>query len=219
MIPIALEKEAIRIYRRYQAEIVEALTLCPWAERSRLEERVRERVLEWPGADLTGPLTAVDELARDSRVEIGLLLFPTARVTRSDFERFVSRLVQADAEQRELGTAPFAMAAFHPDAEPDLSAPERLIAFLRRTPDPTIQLVRCDALDRVRDGFSDGTAFVDIHFLSTLDQHRDETLPLRERIARANQRTVQRLGVEEVRRRIDRIKKDRDAAYAKLGFA
>src|SRR5437773_1075477 len=147
MAPAALEKEAIRLYRRYEVEIVEALKLCPWAERARLDGRVVERVLEWPCPDFARPLAAINELARDSLIEIGLLIFPTARVPRPEFEWFVSRLVDADAGARELGTVPFALAAFHPDAEPDLSHSERLISFLRRTPDPTIQLVRCEALD------------------------------------------------------------------------
>lgn len=219
MITKELESEAIRVYRRYQSEIVEALKLCPWAERARLDRRVEERVLDWTPSDVEPPIRAIEELARIPRVEIGLLLFPTARVERLEFERFVSRLVAEDARRRELGTAPFAMAAFHPEAEADLSDPERLISFLRRTPDPTIQLIRVEALDRVRGGFSDGTAFVDINFLATLDQSREDTLPLRERIARANHKTVERLGVAEFERRLSAIRRDRDAAYASLGFS
>jgi hypothetical protein len=216
--PDALADEAIRLYRRSQLEIVEALNLCPWAERSRLDGRVRERVVEWSPSDFDAALGVIEELARNEDVEIGLLLFPTARASRTEFERYVSRLVDEDARRREIGTVPFAMAAFHPDAEADLSDPERLISFLRRTPDPTVQLVRCDTLDRVRGGFSDGTAFVDVNFLTTLDQTREDTLPLRQRIARANLRAVERVGVSDVERRIELIKQDRDAAYAKLGF-
>lgn len=219
MIPPALAAEAVRLYRRYQVEVVEALNLCPWAERARRDGRIRETVVEWTSPDLEAPLAAIDEMARDPEADIGLLLFPTARVDRPEFERFVSRLVDEDARRRELGTAPFAMAAFHPDAEPDLGDAERLISFLRRTPDPTIQLVRCEALDRVRDGFSDGTAFVDINFLSTLDKSREDTLPLRERIARANLRTVKDFGVGELRSLLDSIKKDRDDSYARWGAA
>lgn len=200
---LTIESEAIRLCRRYQVEIVEALKLCPWAERARLDGHVSERVIRGEVDDSAASLSAIEELGRDSSVEIGLLIFPEARVGRADFERFVSRLVDEDARSREVGTAPFAMAAFHPDAEADLSDPERLISFLRRTPDPTIQLVRCEILDDLRSGFSDGTAFVDINALATLDQSREDTLPLRERIARANQRTVERLGLPDVERRID----------------
>lgn len=209
----ALRHEAIRLYRRYQTEIVEALKLCPWAERARLDGRVREEVVLATELDPEPALAAIDALARDERVEIGLLLFPRLRVGLEAFERFVSELLTKDAERRELGTAPFALAAFHPDARADLSDPERAIPFLRRTPDPTIQLVRYEALESVREGFNEGTQFIDVKVLMTLDWTRDDTLPLRERIARANLRTVTKLGVDAVERLYADIFRDRDATY------
>jgi len=111
------------------------------------------------------------------------------------------------------GSAPFALAAFHPDARADLSDPERAIPFLRRTPDPTIQLVRYEALESVREGFNEGTQFIDVKALMTLDWTREDTLPLRERIARANLRTVAKLGVEDIEQRYADIFRDRDATY------
>lgn len=208
-----LSREAVRLYRRYQTEIVEALNLCPWAERARLEGRVRETVLFCTGLDEEPALDAIDALAKDPSVEIGLLLFPKLAAGFGEFERFVSTLVTKDAARRELGAAPFALAAFHPDARADLSDPERSIPFLRRTPDPTIQLVRCEALDRVREGFHEGTEFVDVKALMTLDWTRDDTLPLRERIARGNHRTLSRLGLVAVEERFAAIFEDRAAAY------
>jgi hypothetical protein len=209
----ALRREAVRLYRRYQSEVVEALTLCPWAERARLEGQVREEVVLASELDAEPVLAAIDVLARDASVQIGLVLFPRLRVGFEAFERFVSHIVTKDAERRELGTAPFALAAFHPDARADLGDPERLIPFLRKTPDPTIQLVRYDALERVRKGFNEGTQFIDVSVLMTLDLTREDTLPLRERIARANQRTVQRLGIEVVERLYADIFRDRAASY------
>ncbi|HEX4335301.1 MAG TPA: DUF1415 family protein [Polyangiaceae bacterium] len=209
----ALRGEAIRLYRRYETEIVEALKLCPWAERARLDGRVREHVLFTTTRDAEPPLDAIATLADDPSVEIGLLIFPKLRIAFEDFERFVSSLVTKDSERRELGTAPFALAAFHPDARADLSDPERTIPFLRRTPDPTIQLVRYDVLERVREGFNEGTQFIDAKALMTLDLTREETLPLRERIARSNHRTLGRIGVDVVEQRFASIFEDRDAAY------
>lgn len=212
----ALEEAAVRLFRRYQVEIVEGLKLCPWAERTRTERRVRESVVHAAALDEEAALAAISALGEDPRLEIGIVLFPRLRVTCVEFERFVSRLVAVDAERRPIGTAPFAMAAFHPDASVDTRDAERLIPFLRRTPDPTIQLVRRDALERVREGFNEGTQFIDINVLATLDLTRDDTLPLRERIARANLRTVKRLGVEEVERRLSAIFRDRAESYARL---
>jgi hypothetical protein len=208
-----LRREAIRLYRRYQTEIVEALTLCPWAERARLDGRVRETVLLCANLDDEPALDAIDTLAQDPSVEIGLLLFPKLTAGFGEFERFVSTLVTKDAARRELGAAPFALAAFHPGARADLSDPERTIPFFRRTPDPTIQLVRCSSLERVREGFNEGTQFIDVKALMTLDWTRDDTLPLRERIARANHRTLTRLGLSAVEQRFADILADRAATY------
>lgn len=194
------------------------LKLCPWADRARAENRVKEHVLTIRAPDEAAPLEAILKLSKDPNVEIGLLLLPLLEVTQPALERFVSRLVDADAERRALGAAPFAMAAFHPDASADLSSAERLVPFIRRTPDPTIQLVRCDALDRVREGFNEGTQFVDLRALSTLGAPPETTLPLRERIARANLKTVERLGAAEVERRLAAIRRDRNETYHRLGL-
>ncbi len=104
-------------------------------------------------------------------------------------------------------------AAFHPDAAPDTTHAERLIPFLRRTPDPSIQLVRASALERVRAGSPEGTQFVDA---AALDLRAVYPLPLRERIARANLATAQRIGIGELTRRLDEILRDRQETYAAL---
>jgi hypothetical protein len=97
----------------------------------------------------------------------------------------------------------------------DLDEPERLIPFLRRTPDPCIQLVRMTTLKRVRSGTPEGTQFVDIaSFEAGLST--DAAPSLRERIARANHDTLKRMGVEEFSARIGDILHDRDMAYASL---
>jgi hypothetical protein len=214
----ALIEEALRVYRRYQDEIVEAYGLCPWASRARKEGRVAERVVLIRTPDPAPVLDALDALDAIAAVEVGLVLLPRLPLDRPAFDRFVASAVRADAERRTIGPAPFAMAGFHPEAKPDMSDPERLIPFIRRTPDPTIQLVRLDALDRVREGFSDGTAFVDVHLLGSRPTLEDN-LPLRERIARANQRVVARVGPEQIGGRLDAIIEDRNASYARLGEA
>jgi hypothetical protein len=206
--------EAIRLSRRYQIEIVEACGLCPWAARARAEGAVRERVLLEPEAALhEASLEAIEELAHDERVEVGLLVYPRLPLGRMEFEHFAARVRNADAGRRPLGEAPFMCAAFHPDAEPDTEDPERLIPFLRRTPDPTIQLVRSSVLERVRAGTPQGTQFVDVR---NLDVNVEYAVPLRERIARTNFATAERMGVAELKRRMDAIVGDRDRTYQRL---
>jgi hypothetical protein len=208
-------REAIRVYRRYQIEVVEACGLCPWAERARLDGSVHERVLvQTKDATIEPSIRAIEDLAREERVQIALLIFPRIGLSRSDFEHFVARVREGDAKRHALGEVPFMFAAFHPAAVPDLTHAERLIPFLRRTPDPTIQLVRASALERVRASASQGTQFVDIRSLAAEDF--EYTPPLRERIARANLATVRRMGVDELRRHLDDILRDRDETYEAL---
>ncbi len=207
--------EATRLFRRYEVEIVAEYGLCPWAEPARRAGNVRERVILQTNEDTAPGVAAIHELAADDDAEVAVLIFPRINVLPPVFDRFVSRLRDADACTHALGEIPFAMAAFHPDSPIDSRAPERLIPFLRRTPDPTIQIVRTRALDRVRNGAPQGTHFVS---LATFDiaSLPAPTPPLRERIARANIGTIERVGIAEVTRRLDDIRNDRRRAYAEL---
>lgn len=211
-----LVREALRVNRRYITEIVEGLGLCPWAARAMREGRVQRRVILERGSDELEPsLRAMTELARDETADIALLIYPRFSVTQLEFERFAARLRERDAARHELGKLPFVMAAFHPDAPADLSDAERLIPFLRRSPDPTLQLVREHVLDDVRG--AEGTFFLD---LSSIDFAELPSLEpdrsLRERIATANLERVADIGVAEVERRLADIRRDRDESYTRL---
>jgi hypothetical protein len=209
-------REATRLHRRYLLEVVEACGFCPWALKARLADRVRVAVLlDKDDARVEPSIAAIDSFTANDDVEVGFLIYPRLHIPRLDFDRFTARLRSADTDRYRLGEAPFAAAAFHPDAEPDVEHPERLVPFLRRTPDPCIQIVRTASLARVRAGTPEGTRFLDMaHFDAGLVA--DVAPPLRERIARANFETVQRLGLDEVRGRLDAIRRDRDATYGAL---
>jgi hypothetical protein len=212
----ALVIEALRIYQRYAVEIVEGLGLCPWAEHARQTGRVTVRAVLARERDVAPVLGLIDEYAANEQVEILIALFPVLAIDRRGFEHFVAEVREADAKRHELGTIPFAMAAFHPDANPELDAPERLIPFLRRSPDPTIQLVRRTVLERVRERSPEGTGFVDLRLLDPKSLQLDSTPTLREKIAEANLSTVRRLGVAEVERLLAEIRRDRDQSYARV---
>jgi hypothetical protein len=209
-------REATRLHRRYLLEVVEACGLCPWALGARLAHRMRVAVLlEEEHALIEPSIAVIDSWAADPDAEVGFLIYPRLALRRVDFDRFTARLRSADTDRHGLGKAPFAAAAFHPHAEPDTHHPERLVPFLRRTPDPCIQIVRTASLARVRSRTQEGTTFVDMaHFDASRTDDRGP--PLREQIARANFETVQRMGLEEMRGRLDAIRQDRDATYGAL---
>ncbi len=209
-------REAIRVHRRYQTEVVDAYSLCPWAQRATLEGKVRERVLlQADDAGLEASLAAIDEWTSDPTADVAFILYPRLPLGRQEFHDFAARVRTADASRHELGAIPFVFAAFHPNAEPDTGDPERLIPFLRRTPDPTLQLLRASALEAIRSTASQGTQFVDIASIEASLTGQGQP-PLRERIARANLATVRRIGVGVLERRFEDIRRDRDETYRGL---
>jgi hypothetical protein len=214
--PSELEREVLRVNGRYLDEVVERFGLCPWAERARREGQVETEVFQQDSAEIFEPsLAALSALSLLASVEVGLFLYPFLDLTRLDFEQFVRRLRALETERHELGTQPFAMAAFHPDAQAHLDDPERLIPFLRRSPYPTIQVVRLSALERVRGG-NEGTAYWDLELLSAPAIHKPSPIPLRERIARANLKTVLEVGVPAFETAIGEVLADRDRTRARL---
>lgn len=212
-----LEREVLRLNRRYLDEVVEAFALCPWALRARLDGHVTERVFTQDFPDFFAEsLDALSELAGREMIEVGLFIYPRLRLSRLDFEHFVRRLRQLEEDRHPVGEVPLAMAAFHPDAEPDLEDAERLVPYLRRSPYPTIQVVRRTALDRVRGGSDEGTAYLDLSLVASLDVHRPVSPPLRERIAHANLATVRRVGKDTVEAVLRDILRDRDETETRL---
>jgi len=213
--PDAWSREVVRVYRRYQSEIVEACGLCPWAERARVDQKVREWVVnETDRGNSASSLTVMDEMFAVPGIEIALLIYPRLQASRAEFERFVARVRDADSRRHPLGKIPFMFAAFHPEAPPDVTNPERLIPFLRRTPDPTIQLVRASVVEKIRGKTPQGTQFFDS---KTLLADLEKPAPgMREKIAQTNFETVQKIGVDELGRRLDDILRDRNESYGKF---
>jgi hypothetical protein len=213
----ALCREALRVYRRYALEVVEGFDLCPWAAYARRDGRVVEHVIL--AENQTDPAQSLAHLARlvgEPKTEIALFIYPDLELDRLGFESFVRTLREQDAARYAVGEIPFAMAAFHPDARADLEDADRLIPFLRRTPDPTIQMVRQSALDRVRGNSREGTAFFDLATLGVAPLPQKEPLFLRQRIGQANLETTLEVGVETLEKVLRDIRRDRNESYARL---
>jgi hypothetical protein len=160
----------------------------------------------------------VESLEATENADIGLLVFPELILSRVAFQHFAAQ-VRAGHEQRHpRGQAVFAMADFHPDVDADLTSAERLVAFIRRSPDPVLQLLRRSVLDEVRRGEEPGTRFVDPALFAGDRLPERPAEPLHERIATANLKTVRELGVSQVNAVLDDIVKDRDRSYARAGL-
>lgn len=212
----ALVHEALRLNARYVSEVVEHFGLCPWAALARREGRVKTLVLLQDSPTLFEPsLSHMAELAADESVEIAMLVYPRLELGRLDFEHFARQLRQLDAQRYDASSIPLAMAAFHPDAAPDTSDAERLIPFLRRTPDPTLQLVRYSVIEGARGQFSEGTEFFDTA-LHGVYRPEKKPISLREQIALNNLESVREAGLQAFEAVLSDIRRDRDRTYQAL---
>jgi len=203
--------EALRLNARYVEEVVIGWGLCPWAAQAWRDGAVARRVLVEPAAarapQISGVLAFVDEIASNARISIGLAIFPRATLTEAAWGTFAERVRRADQARRApQEKAPFLLAAFHPgsaeSAEAASAAVVRagnagaLVSFIRRTPDPMLQLVRASLLDGLaRDG-------------------RD----LSGEIGRANLAAVNTRTAAALDALVSDIRGDRDATYARLGL-
>jgi hypothetical protein len=111
------------------------------------------------------------------------------------------------------------MADFHPHAALDAETPARLVAFIRRSPDPTIQLVRRTVLNAARKNDHSGSMYLSPEQIASGQWMKMVTTPLHERIAETNYTTVHHYGVARLRAVLDDIRRDRDETYARLGVA
>jgi hypothetical protein len=152
----AFTEEALRLNDRYVREVVEAFNVCPFARGARLSGAAVREVDLLDVCDASAIVEVVERYERGSpEVSVVQVIYPRLKVSARAFDALVStaRALRAAREP----TPPFALAPFHPDFALDASTPDALVAFFRRTPDPTIQLVRrsvIDALTRDPDAYA-----------------------------------------------------------------
>ena len=214
-----LEQEVRRIHTRYQVEVVEALGLCPWAKEARKGGKVHMHVTFMTVADPQLGLALMDDCMQDPQTEIGMLICPLWPATRKQHAHFVAAMRAADEARTPRGELRYALADFHPHAPADLTDPEKLVPFLRRAPDPMVQIVRTDVLARVRGAESHGTSYVDPEQIASLTLGELSKTPacVAARVAQQNLRTAQRVGIESIARVFDSIAADRATSYAACG--
>jgi hypothetical protein len=201
---------------RYVREFIEAFTLCPYAKRTRESGLLHRAVLlEAGGApDTPGFAAAVAKLAvaieaieamTPGSVDVALVIFPALAPALADglegaraFEQLVAAARERMQSRHTGGDSPFYCVAFHPDFAEDLRDEHRAVRFIRRSPDPTVQLVRASVLRAVRGGgVSD---YVDTSGLSAAELLAvTSPLPVSDRIGRANLRRLELEGPPKLR--------------------
>jgi hypothetical protein len=200
----AKSAEARRILERYVLEVVVAYDLCPWARVAWDNGEVSvEVLLGTPG--LADWLVAARRLFGSPTTRVAMIVAPELAIELPALRELRDRVA---AQLPEAGVA-----EFHPRAALDLATPARLVPFLRRSPDPMLQLVPLALLDRVRASpLPDRAAQAQI-LAGTAVPSRD----VGAQIAHANHATVTARHAE-IEATLADIAADRAAAYARVGI-
>ena len=194
------DEEVLARNDRYVRDFVEALHLCPYARHCRESGKLHRRVIR-RREDALEAIRQVEALPADA-LEVALLIFPEEPANGEEsaraFEAFCAGLREQMFAAHPEG-APFYCVAFHPDLPRDLLDASRAVRFIRRSPDPTLQLVRASVLRSVRGEIDGGSRYVDVSQLS-LEQAMALVSPLSlaERIAEANLATLRHEGPARV---------------------
>jgi hypothetical protein len=129
-----------RILDRYLVEIVERYELCPWAKPARLAGELSV-VIEDGTPSLERWIAAAREALDRPSTRVAMVVAPECAIAPSELRAIRDRVADATGA---------GVAEFHPDAPLDLATPARLVPFLRRSPDPMLQLVPLSLLASVR---------------------------------------------------------------------
>jgi hypothetical protein len=202
-----VDREAVvhRLLERYLVEIVELYDLCPWARGARLGGELAVAVL-WGSPNADDFAAAGRDLLARAEVRVAMIVAPQLDVTPAGLHQLrdlVTKLVPSAG-----------VADFHPASPLDLASPARLVPYLRRSPDPLLQLVPLEILDAAR---ARSPAPDLAHQAQILGGHAAPPRgDVATRIAAANH---QRVGdASELARRLSDIAADRAASYARVGI-
>jgi hypothetical protein len=196
----------LRVNRRWIDEVVVQHGVCPFAAPSLAADgQVQRRVL----GSLDDARAAIDALAADARLAVGLLIFPRLTLDAEAFDRACVPLRTAHSA--------FVAAVFHPATPFTTATAAQAVGFFRRAPDPTLQLVRAQALDDVRGGKDVAGKFLFDYSAAAWQEleRRQNRLPLSERIARDNHRLLTEK-IVLLQSIYDDIRVDRDQSYARV---
>ena len=200
----ALTAEALRLHERYQHELIERFSVCPWARPARVNGRIHAHVVTEASCapeDLRPPLA---EWASDDAVDVAFAIMPL-------FDAGPEALYDFAVQVGELSGNAFLGAPFHPEVAPSAG----MIHFLRQTPDPTVQLVRRATLEEIRS--QDPPHYRDIFKIELRDlQARNAPRTTAASVLAHNKRMLDREGRARIQEIIDDIRDDRERTYAQI---
>ena len=192
-----MDAEVRRILDRYLVEVVETFQLCPWARAARERDDIAVEIV-WGAPDDATLVTAAERALARGRV--AMVVTPTWAITAAEL-----RAVRDRIAQRIPGAG---VADFHPEAALDLTTPARVVPFVRRSPDPMLQLVPFTILDEVRAP----PAAADLARQAAILRGAESPVDVATTIAAANHKTVT-AHADEIVAILDDIAADRARSY------
>jgi hypothetical protein len=206
MVAVTRSAEVMRVLERYLVEVVERYELCPWARAARERGELAVGVL-WGEPAVDAWIAEGTRLLVAPGTRIAMVVAPELAIARDALGAV------RDAVAARMPAA--GVAEFHPAAELDLATPPRLVPFLRRSPDPMLQLVPLAIIDAVRAGEPMPGLAQQASILGGRAEppRRDVAV----RIAEANHARVTR-DRAAIAAALDDIAADRRAAYARAGI-
>lgn len=221
----AIIERALAANGWWQQSVIEALNLCPWAANARRDGRARVEVFTDPvPAD---PREGLDGALRDMavtlieapRLEVTQIVFPGLALDALTFERWAKAFTGA-AHAAAGRSATVAVAAFHPGL-PWRPAPAlALVPLLRRAPDPTVQWLRLDVLDRVREGRAQGDVWLPTDPVEAARVLAEAARPsVAARVAEANATRVAEFGHDTLEQMLHERAEAQRQAWAALAAA
>lgn len=197
-----LEIEALRANDRYLHAFIEEYSFCPFARGGREAGQTKRYVVH---ADFAAPAQLVDRLvelmlrvAADETQVVAQVIFPLIEVEPEAWIRFCDELT-ALGHARRGGPAVLAFAALHPRLAYSDQNAFAMVPLFRRSPDPTIQWVRLDGLEKIYEGRDSEVRFVDpANILTFLRDAPPPRPPLYDRIAETNRKMARRMGLPRV---------------------
>ncbi|KPK13457.1 MAG: hypothetical protein AMJ62_15185 [Myxococcales bacterium SG8_38] len=196
--------EALRLYERYQTELIERYSICPWAKNARLDGRTRAHVVTDSACDLASVVPLLAQWSTEPAVDVAFVIAPRFEAGLEAFSEWSSAIGRATH-------GAFVAAPFHPHA----SETHGVVHFLRQTPDPTVQLVRRATLERIRS--QDPPHYTDIFELDLRALEADKpTRTVAASVLAHNAQLLEREGRATLQQIIDDIRQDRERTYARL---
>jgi hypothetical protein len=202
----ARRAEVIRVFERYLTEVVERYDFCPWARLSREGGELAVDVV-WGTPTVETWVTACQQLLARPETRVAMVIAPELEIEPNALHGLRAEVA--------AGVPSAGVADFHPDATLDLATPARLVPFIRRSPDPLLQLVPFALLDQVRAAQQSARLAEQAQILGgRATPPRPDAAA---RIAAANHATVSAAPME-VARALDAIAADRASSYARVGI-